>query len=56
MLTGGIPAEFVGTPGLVSNVITKSGCNTWHGSVNYFSQNDGLVAENKHCADAKFST
>ena len=27
VLTGGIPAEFVGTPGLLSNVITKSGTN-----------------------------
>ncbi len=31
VLTGGIPAEFVGTPGLLSSVITKSGtqCLPW---------------------------
>ncbi len=56
VLTGGIPAEFVGAPGLLSNVVTKSGSNTWHGSVNYFFQNEGLVSENKHAAEQKFST
>jgi hypothetical protein len=30
VLTGGIPAEFVGTPGLLSSVITKSGSNDFH--------------------------
>ena len=39
VITGGIPAEFVGTPGLISNVITKSGSNRFSGSVNYFFQN-----------------
>jgi hypothetical protein len=56
VMTGGIPAEFAGTPGLVSNAILKSGSNSWHGSLNYFSQNDGLVAENEHGGGAKFST
>ena len=56
VLTGGIPAEFVGTPGLLSNVITKSGTNAFKGSVNYFFQNDNLVAENKNSPDEKFST
>jgi hypothetical protein len=56
VMTGGIPAEFAGTPGLVSNAILKSGSNSWHGSINYFSQNDGLVAENEHGGGAKFST
>ncbi len=27
VLTGGIPAEYIGTPGLLSTVITKSGSN-----------------------------
>ena len=45
VLTGGIPAEYVGAPGLLSSVITKSGTNRFSGSVNYFFQNDGLVAE-----------
>ena len=56
VLTGGIPAEFVGTPGLLSNVITKSGTNAFKGSVNYFFQNDALVAENKNSPSEKFST
>ena len=56
VLTGGLPAEFVGTPGLISNVVTKTGSNTWHGSVNYFFQNDGLFSENKHSPQQKFDT
>ncbi len=56
VLTGGIPAEFVGTPGLLSSVITKSGTNAYHGSANYFFQNDGLVTKNKNSADQVFST
>ena len=55
VLTGGIPAEFVGAPGLLSSVITKSGTNQFSGSVNYFFQNDGLVAENRNAADLEFS-
>ncbi|MGE0041709.1 MAG: carboxypeptidase regulatory-like domain-containing protein [Vicinamibacterales bacterium] len=54
--TGGIPAEFVGAPGLISNVITKSGSNQFHGSANYFFQNSNLVAENKNAAASEFST
>src|SRR3990172_1628701 len=56
VLTGGIPAEFVGAPGLISNVVTKSCSNTWHGSANYFFQNDGLAADNKNSAKQEFST
>jgi hypothetical protein len=56
VLTGGIPAEYVGTPGLLSNVITKSGTNAFKGSVNYFFQNDNLVAENKNSPSESFST
>ena len=55
VLTGGIPAEYVGAPGLLSSVITKSGTNQFSGSVNYFFQNDGLVAENRNAADLEFS-
>ena len=55
VLTGGIPAEFVGAAGLISNVITKSGSNTLHGSANYFFQNANLVAENEHGAASEFS-
>jgi hypothetical protein len=56
VITGAIPAEYVGAPGLISNVITKSGNNTLSGSANYFFQNDNLVAENKHAASETFST
>ena len=55
VLTGGIPAEYVGTPGLLSSVITKSGTNQFTGSVNYFFQNDGLIAEDQHASDQAFS-
>jgi hypothetical protein len=56
VLTGGIPAEYVGTPGLLSSVITKSGSNVFHGSGNYFFQNADLVAENKNSENEEFST
>jgi hypothetical protein len=56
VITGGIPAEFVGTPGLISNVITKSGSNRYTGSVNYFFQNTNLVAENINGASDEFAT
>lgn len=56
ILTGGIPAEYAGGAGLVSRVITKSGSNEFHGSINYYTQNDGLVADNKHEDSNGFST
>jgi hypothetical protein len=56
VLTGGIPAEFLGTPGLLSSVVTKSGTNIYHGSGNYFFQNADLVADNKNSANEEFST
>lgn len=56
VMTGGIPAEFAGAPGLLSSVVTKSGSNNFTGSVNYYTQNDSLVADNEHQAGAKFST
>jgi len=56
VLTGGIPAEFVGTPGLLSSVITKSGSNVFHGSGNYFFQNANLAADNKNASNEEFST
>ncbi|MEL7061914.1 MAG: TonB-dependent receptor, partial [Acidobacteriota bacterium] len=56
VLTGAIPAEFVGVPGLVSNVVTKSGGNEFSGSVNYYLQNDSLVEDNDNFEDESFST
>lgn len=55
VLTGGLPAEFVGAPGLVSNVITKSGGNQFSGSVNYYFQDDSLVADNENQPESTFS-
>ena len=57
VITGGIPAEYVGAAGLISTVITKSGSNLYSGSYNYFFRNDGFVAENDHTTStAAFST
>jgi len=56
ILTGGIPAEYAGGSGLVSKVITKSGSDEFHGSINYYLQNDSLVAKNKHNTSSGFST
>jgi hypothetical protein len=55
IFTGGIPAEFAGGAGLVSRVITKSGSNEFHGSINYYTQNDSLVADNKHEEENSFT-
>ena len=56
VLTGGIPAEFIGSPGLISNVVTKSGGNQFSGTLNYYFQNDSLVEDNKNATDSAFST
>ena len=56
VITGGIPAEYVGAAGLISTVITKSGSNRYSGSFNYFFQNNNLVSEDKHNAGKTFST
>ena len=56
VIVGGVPAEYAGGSGLISRVITKSGSNDWHGSVNYYFQNDGLVAEDEHNSSGGFST
>lgn len=56
VLVGGLPAEYAGGSGLVSRVVTKSGGNDWHGSVNYYLQNDSLVAKDKHTTSGGFST
>lgn len=55
VLTGGIPAEFVGASGLVSSVITKSGGSSFSGSVRYDIEDDSMVADNENSPDAKFS-
>src|SRR6185295_19035429 len=55
VITGGIPAEFAGAPGLISNVVTKSGSNSIHGTANYFFQNTDLMAANQHGSSDDFS-
>lgn len=56
VLTGGVPAEYAGGSGLISKVVTKSGSDEFHGSVNYYLQNDSLVADDEHGESAGFST
>jgi hypothetical protein len=56
IITGGVPAEYEGGQGLISRVVTKSGGNEFHGSVNYYTQSDSLVADNENLDDAAFST
>ncbi|WP_237384477.1 carboxypeptidase regulatory-like domain-containing protein [Sulfidibacter corallicola] len=56
VITGGVPAEYIGAPGLISNVITKSGGNEFTGSVNYYHQDDSLVGDNDNREDESFST
>ena len=56
VLTGGVPAEYAGGSGLISKVVTKSGSDEFHGSINYYLQNDSLVADDKHAESAGFST
>ena len=56
VITGAIPAEYVGVAGLISNVITKSGSNNFSGSANYFFQNSSLVANNQHGPNEEFGT
>ncbi|WP_299073244.1 carboxypeptidase regulatory-like domain-containing protein [uncultured Paraglaciecola sp.] len=47
IITGGVAAKYAGGAGLVSRVTTKSGSNEFHGSVNYYMQNDSLVGDYK---------
>lgn len=56
VIVGGVPVEFAGGSGLVSRVVTKSGSNEWHGSVNYYLQNDSLVSKDKHTTSGGFKT
>lgn len=56
VIVGGVPAEYAGGSGLISRVVTKSGSNEWHGSVNYYFQNDGLVQNDEHNTSGGFST
>jgi len=56
VITGGVPAEYEGGSGLISRVVTKSGSNEWHGSLNYYLQNDDLVEKDEHLTSAGFST
>ncbi|HET6628986.1 MAG TPA: TonB-dependent receptor [Woeseiaceae bacterium] len=56
IITGGVPAEYAGGAGLISRVVTKSGSNEFHGSVNYYTQSDSLVADNENLPSSTFST
>lgn len=56
VITGGAPAEYAGGSGLISKVVSKSGSDEFHGSINYYLQNDNLVAKDKHNTSGGFST
>lgn len=56
VLTGGVPAEYAGGSGLISKVVTKSGGDEFHGSINYYLQNDSLVSKDENRESAGFST
>ncbi len=56
VIVGGVPAEYAGGSGLVSRVVTKSGSNEWHGSLNYYLQNKDLVGKDKHSTSGGFKT
>lgn len=56
VITGGVPAEYAGGSGLISKVVTKSGGDEWHGSLNYYLQNDRLVEKDEHNTSGGFST
>ncbi|WP_339722028.1 TonB-dependent receptor [uncultured Paraglaciecola sp.] len=58
VITGGLDAKYAGGGGLVSRVVTKSGGNEFHGSINYYLQNDSLVGDydNESQAGGGFST
>ena len=56
IITAGVPAEYEGGAGLISRVVTKSGSNEFHGSVNYYYQSDALVAEDEHAESGGFTT
>ncbi|MFN2443876.1 MAG: carboxypeptidase regulatory-like domain-containing protein [Thermoanaerobaculia bacterium] len=55
VIIGGIPAEFIGAPGLISSVVTKSGGNQIMGSLNYFFQDDSMVADSENEGESTFS-
>ena len=42
----GAPAEYGSFTGAVVNVVTKSGSNTFHGTLSYYGQFDALTADN----------
>ena len=56
VITGALPAKYAGGGGLVSRVVTKSGGNEFHGSINYYLQNDSLVSDFDEKENSGFST
>jgi hypothetical protein len=54
VVTGGIPAEFVGAPGLVSSVITRTGGAAFSGSLRYDREDESLIADNENIAEADY--
>jgi hypothetical protein len=50
----GAPAEYGNHTGAVLNIVTKKGGNDFHGTVNYFTQTDGLTGNNIDLPDSDF--
>ena len=46
MLSLGAPAEYGNVQGAVFNVVTRQGCNAFHGDANFYFQTQGLTGRN----------
>ncbi|MEZ5400084.1 MAG: TonB-dependent receptor [Bryobacteraceae bacterium] len=53
ILSHGAPAEYGGTSGATTSVVTKSGSNDWHGSLYEFLRNDVFDARNYFSASVE---
>lgn len=53
ILSHAAPAEYGGTAGATTSVVTRSGSNEWHGSLYEFLRNDAFDARNFFSKDAE---
>ena len=47
VLSLGAPAEYGNLQGAVFNVVTRQGCNAFHGDANFYFQSDGLTSSTR---------